>query len=94
MDRIGKKIFNVTNVWLSVEAHFYLDGYVKKQNWRIWVSEHPYFEIDRSLHPLFTTSSLVFNRQSYGEYVCLFFIYHLAGWLVVDLSPTVRLWEL
>jgi transposase len=39
------------NIWFTDEAHFHLDGYVNKQNWRIWGSENPYFSIQKSLHP-------------------------------------------
>ena len=52
MDRIDNSTFDVAKVWFSDEAHFYLDGYVNKQYCLIWGSEHPHFEVDRSLYPL------------------------------------------
>lgn len=36
---------------LSDEAHFHLDGYVNKQNCRIWGSENPRTIVEKSLHP-------------------------------------------
>ena len=33
------------------EAHFYLNGYVNKQNYRFWRSENPTVSISKPLHP-------------------------------------------
>ncbi|GFU09001.1 hypothetical protein NPIL_504081 [Nephila pilipes] len=33
--RIDNNTFHVMKVWFNDEAHFTLDGYVHKQNWRI-----------------------------------------------------------
>ena len=41
---------DVGNVWLSVEAYFHLDGFVNKQNSRIWGSENSYIAEPSSLH--------------------------------------------
>lgn len=41
----SKKIF------FSDEAHFQLNGYVNKQNCRIWGSENPRVIIEKSMHP-------------------------------------------
>ncbi|EZA55534.1 hypothetical protein X777_03788 [Ooceraea biroi] len=38
-------------IWFSDEAHFWLDGYVNRQNYRFWGSEKPQFSITKSLHP-------------------------------------------
>ena len=44
-------------------SSFHLDGYVNKQNCRIWGSEHPHFEVDRSLHPLRVTAWCAMSTQ-------------------------------
>ena len=36
---------------MSEEAHFYLEGYVNKQNCRIWGSESPKMIIEKPLYP-------------------------------------------
>ncbi|XP_015795585.1 uncharacterized protein LOC107371953 [Tetranychus urticae] len=33
------------------EAHFYLDGFVNRQNYRFWGSERPVFQLEKNLHP-------------------------------------------
>lgn len=35
----------------SDEAHFHLDGYVNRQNYRFWGSENPRLVVEKSLHP-------------------------------------------
>ena len=35
----------------SGEAHFWLNEYVNKQNYRFWGTENPNFSISKSLHP-------------------------------------------
>jgi len=40
-----------TKIWFSDEAHFWLHGYVNKQNFRIWGSENPHFVVEKPLHP-------------------------------------------
>ena len=42
-------------VWFSDEAHFHLDGYVNKQNWRFWGNQNPHIVHQRALHPRKTT---------------------------------------
>jgi hypothetical protein len=46
---------NPKHVWFSDEAHFHLDGYVNKQNWRFWGNENPHIVHQKSLHPRRTT---------------------------------------
>lgn len=41
---------DVGNIWFSDEAYFHLDGYVNKQNSRIWRSENPHIAEPASLH--------------------------------------------
>lgn len=36
----------------SDEAHFRLDGYVNKQNFRFWGTKNPYIDISKWLHPI------------------------------------------
>ena len=38
-------------IWLSDEAHFWLHGYVNKQNCRIWSTENPQAFLTKPLHP-------------------------------------------
>ena len=35
----------------SDEAHFHFDGYVNKQNCRIWESENPHVVMEKPMHP-------------------------------------------
>ena len=38
-------------IWFSDEAHFQLNGYVNKQNWRHWGTENPHLSAISPLHP-------------------------------------------
>jgi len=38
-------------IWFTDEAHFHLNGYVNKQNYRIWGTENPHEVIEATLHP-------------------------------------------
>ncbi|GFT46143.1 hypothetical protein TNCV_62691 [Trichonephila clavipes] len=40
----------------SDEAHFWLNGYVNKQNCRIWSEANPQVYVETLLHPYWTTS--------------------------------------
>jgi len=40
----------IQNVWMSDEAHFHLDGFVNKQNFRYWSEENPRQLYQRPLH--------------------------------------------
>ncbi|GFS82535.1 uncharacterized protein NPIL_570211 [Nephila pilipes] len=53
---INNNTFDIMKVCFSDKAHFHLDGHVNKQNWLIWESEHPHFEINLSLHTLRVTA--------------------------------------
>jgi len=48
---IDGKELDVSKIWFSDEAHFWLHGYVNKQNYRIWGSENPHFVLEKPLHP-------------------------------------------
>ncbi|GFU18075.1 uncharacterized protein TNCV_1446341 [Trichonephila clavipes] len=41
---IDSEGFDVGCIWFTDEAHFHLNGFVNKQNWRFWGSENPYYE--------------------------------------------------
>jgi hypothetical protein len=41
LDPIGEDEFLVNKIWLSEEAHFYLSGFVNKQNFRYWSQANP-----------------------------------------------------
>ncbi|GFW93536.1 uncharacterized protein TNCV_47391 [Trichonephila clavipes] len=40
-----------SNAWCSDEAHFWLNGYVNKQNCRIWSEANPQVYVETPLHP-------------------------------------------
>jgi hypothetical protein len=45
------KDFDVENIWVSDEVHFWLNGYVNKQNYRFWGKEQPFITQSKPLHP-------------------------------------------
>ena len=47
--KIDRREININRVWFSDEAHFYLNGYVNKQNYRFWGSENPNVAVSRTL---------------------------------------------
>ncbi|GFS57761.1 hypothetical protein TNCV_2908751 [Trichonephila clavipes] len=48
----AKKIFNtITNNLKNPQAHFWLNGYVNKQNCRIWSEANPQVYVETPLHP-------------------------------------------
>lgn len=48
---IENEEFNPHKIIFSDEAHFYLNGYVNKQNYRYWGSENPHMTLSKPLHP-------------------------------------------
>lgn len=52
---------DLKKIWFSDEAHFWLHGYVNKQNFRIWGSENPHFIIVKPLHPKKVTVWMALN---------------------------------
>lgn len=48
---IDDGVTDLGSIWFSDEAHFHLDGYVNKQNWRFWANENPHVAVQKSLHP-------------------------------------------
>ena len=51
LEKIDLGIININNIWFSDEAHFHLNGYVNKQNWRHWGTENPHLAIATPAHP-------------------------------------------
>lgn len=50
-EMIDREHFDVNKIIFSDEAHFYLDGYVNRQNYRIWGSQKPEITVTKPLHP-------------------------------------------
>lgn len=49
--RIESNRIDPKNIWFTDESHFWLDGYVNRQNYRHWGSEQPHIAVVRPLHP-------------------------------------------
>lgn len=49
--RIEANRIDPKHIWFSDESHFWLDGYVNRQNYRHWGSEQPHLAVVRPLHP-------------------------------------------
>ncbi|GBM84133.1 hypothetical protein AVEN_218303-1 [Araneus ventricosus] len=49
---IGNEGFDVGWIWFTEEAHFHLNGFMNKQNWRFWGSENPHLCEEQPLHSL------------------------------------------
>ncbi|GBN35678.1 hypothetical protein AVEN_121275-1 [Araneus ventricosus] len=47
---IDNEGFDVGCIWFTDEAHFYLNGFVNKQNWRFWGSENPHLCEEKPQH--------------------------------------------
>ncbi|RWS18118.1 histone-lysine N-methyltransferase SETMAR-like protein, partial [Leptotrombidium deliense] len=48
---IDSGMMDVSKTRFSDEAHFWLNGYVYKQNYRYWADENPHIGIPREAHP-------------------------------------------
>ena len=48
--KIDQREININRTWFSHEAHFYLNGYVSKQNYNFWGSKNSNVAVSRSLH--------------------------------------------
>ncbi|GBN06407.1 hypothetical protein AVEN_139759-1 [Araneus ventricosus] len=42
---VDESDIDVGSIWFSDEAYFNLDGFVNKQNWRIWGTENPHVAV-------------------------------------------------
>lgn len=51
LDKIEDGTVDLNKIIFTDEAHFWLDGYVNKQNFRIWGTEKPTFVATTPLHP-------------------------------------------
>jgi hypothetical protein len=51
VEMVESKELDPRKIIFSDEAHFQLNGYVNKQNYRIWGTENPHFAVVRPLHP-------------------------------------------
>ena len=66
LERIRTKKMDYKKIWFTDEAHFQLDGYVNKQNYRHWGTQNPHLGIARPLHPKRVT---VWCAISYGRII-------------------------
>lgn len=51
LEAVDENRLNLSNVWFTDEAHFWLGGYVNRQNYRIWGTERPTVAVVKPLHP-------------------------------------------
>lgn len=51
LELIDSKQIDPNKIIFSDEAHFWLDGYVNNQNFRVWGSEKPQLIVTKPLHP-------------------------------------------
>lgn len=51
LEKINADPFFYRSLIFSDEAHFWLNGYVNKQNCRIWSDENPHVALQKPLHP-------------------------------------------
>ncbi|GFU77967.1 uncharacterized protein TNCV_521671 [Trichonephila clavipes] len=61
---IDSEGFDVGCIWFTDEAHFHLNGFVNKQNWRFWGSENPYWCEVKPLYSLRVTVWPFFIRET------------------------------
>ena len=50
-DLIRENQIEIDKIWFSDEAHFQLDGYVNKQNYRFWGTENPQICVESTSYP-------------------------------------------
>lgn len=62
--------FPVQQTVFTDEAHFWMDGYVNRQNYRIWGTENPNYLVDVSLHPTKVTVWAAFCER--GIFIQIF----------------------
>ncbi|GBM79190.1 hypothetical protein AVEN_209519-1 [Araneus ventricosus] len=66
---IDNEGFDVGCIWFTDEAHFHLNGFVNKQNWRFWGSENPHLCEEKPLHsPKVTDWVAVCSRGIIGPF--------------------------
>lgn len=47
----NEPLFDPKKIIFSDEAHFWLDGYVNRQNYRVWGTQRPELVVSKPLHP-------------------------------------------
>ena len=68
-DMIDNDEIDPRKIWFTDEAHFYLDGYINRQNYRIWGSENPQMFRVKPLHPQKVTAWIGISYDGYcGPY--------------------------
>ena len=72
IERIRNKEINPDRIWFSDECHFYVHGYVNKQNHRILGTSYPHEILERPAHPEFLT---VWMAISSTGFIGPFFFY-------------------
>ncbi|GBN48028.1 hypothetical protein AVEN_55603-1 [Araneus ventricosus] len=66
---IDNEGFDVGCIWFTDEAHFHLNRFVNKQNWRFWGSENPHLCEEKPLHsPKVTAWIEVCSRDIIGPF--------------------------
>lgn len=60
---IENEELDVDKIIFSDEAHFHLDGYVNKQNYRYWGTQPPVFMQSKSAHPQRLTAWATITRN-------------------------------
>jgi len=72
-----------SKILFSDEAHFIMDGFVNKQNCRIWSDENPRVIQERSLHPKKSYFSVHFGQmESLGHISSKMMLEMLLLWMV------------
>lgn len=51
LEQIRLKNVNIEKTYFTDEAHFHLNGYVNKQNWRHWGTQNPHLAVAQVAHP-------------------------------------------
>jgi len=89
LEKFESSEIDLKKIWFSDEAWFSLDGYVNKQNMRIWGSEKPTFQAPRTCNPkrvmvwcAFSLQAIIgpfffetdFNQKSYKDMLSKYFI--------------------
>lgn len=62
--KLEDKTIDHEKIIFSDEAHFYLDGYVNKQNMRFWAKENPNYVQSKKAHPVRVTAWAAITRHA------------------------------
>ena len=56
-------------LWFTYEVHFHLEGFMNKQNWRIWGTENPSLSTAKLLHsPKINVWAGLFSKGIIGPF--------------------------